>query len=334
MRIKKYYILFNKLKTVNIKKRPELTDVLFVLAGLALASFSVIFPNPISSIPLLVVMVFTILPFTLKAAYRPDPSGAVQELHVKIDKLDERTKRLKEEIENRGETVDPDEMLDYYNDLKKDATEFGVFWSLDFGDHQPIKQYLREEVELLHRTPELTIRRIIDMKVDRLLLSYIDEHYEMIKEKHLESRYGQRFGDNFPDIEIGYSICYNKDQKLHYKKALIIIGHARTPKVGFFYDTSIKGTTHEDTVNGIKGLFESAWVKATEVRPVDGGKQILESPRQIDNTISPSTQTNNTSTPISQPSQELLQILKLRLVKGEITKEEFDDMKKIASASS
>lgn len=57
--------------------------------------------------------------------------------------------------------------------------------------------------------------------------------------------------------------------------------------------------------------------------------QISESPKQIENVASPSQPTVEMPLKISQPSGEALQILKLRLANGEITKEEFEEMKSV-----
>jgi hypothetical protein len=160
-----------------------------------------------------------------------------------------------------GQGVTEEEMLNFYDKLKNNATEFHVVWCLKFEEGEKrINEYLKKEKKLI-QAHGLTVRRLIheEVNVRDKLVKYGEEFAN-------ENRYHQRFGYGYRNMEIGYSYYENtlKNGQRTARGLIILADNLMRPKVGFYFDAGIN-EDHKNITDTIEHMFNTEWNRCKDI---------------------------------------------------------------------
>lgn len=229
---------------LKIHKDLGVTDLVFIGLELSMGIIAVWFEvMGWSLIPIVIPMVAIAIHFSWIASRKPDLSASIEGIRLRIEGL-------------HGEAVKEEDILEFYRRLKIDAQKFWVFWSLEYGRIENVEGYLKAETQLLKGNKKLKIRRLVDNTA--VVGDALRKYQAMLEKKGIDSgQYEQRFSNILKDIEIGYSE-YEKDGK-QLRKALLVIGWKRKPKIAFYFDEWPPSRNHQPIVEAIESLFDSYW---------------------------------------------------------------------------
>lgn len=161
-----------------------------------------------------------------------------------------------------GQGITEEEMLDFYDKLKKDAVEFNVVWVLKFDQsNDRFDEYFENEKKLIKNG--MKVRRLIHNEVT--MLNALKKYGQELKNT---DNYEQRFGYGYKNMEIGYSYYKNpkKEGSLIARGLIILADTLMRPKIGFYFDNGkVENVSYKDITDSIEHMFKTEWERCGNI---------------------------------------------------------------------